>query len=304
MNKLQKNNTYYYTDRRTFKNPFDNVHYFIKRNYEIGMHKQDFFEINIVIRGKGIHYISDNKIDAEVGDVFIIPPEVEHGYVGGEGFDVYHIVVSNGFMQKNIAELQSINGFSTLFKVEPIIRAKVNNPLHLKLKKSQLKALEEILTERKNKRPIYTPEEWMLNSASFLIIVTRLCEAYVENFNILADNFSVKDSYFMRALALIHEKFNEKLSVADLAAEAHLSESTFVRKFIYVCKQTPFEYIVDRRIEAAENMLLNSTASLVEIAEKVGFYDSAHLCRTFKKKKGVTPKEYRKLKAESFRYST
>ena len=299
MKKLKNHTTYYYTEQRTFTEPLDNVHYFIKRNYEIGMHKQNFFEINIIIRGKGKHYIDDSLIDAEVGDVFIIPPDVEHGYTGGEGFDVYHIIVSNSFMQKNFVDLQSINGFSTLFKVEPIIRGKINNHLHLKLKDMQLKAFEKMLMERKNKRPIFTPENWIVNSSCFLIIVTKLCEAYIENINLPNSDVDVNDSYFMRALSLIHERFNEKLSIAELAAEAHLSESTFMRRFLSVCKQTPFEYIIERRIEAAKNMLINTNATMIEIAEKVGFYDSSHLCRTFKKISGITPKEYRRMKIEN-----
>ena len=41
-------------------------------------------------------------------------------------------------------------------------------------------------------------------------------------------------------------------------------------------------------------MLKNSTASIMEIAEKTGFYDAAHLSKTFKKINGITPLEYRK----------
>ena len=98
----------------------------------------------------------------------------------------------------------------------------------------------------------------------------------------------------MRALSLIHERFAEKLSVDELAAVAHLSRSTFIRKFIYICKMSPAQYIMKKRIEVAENILRTSSASLFEIAERVGFYDAAHFSRTFRKLKGISPLEYRK----------
>ena len=56
------------------------------------MHEQDFYEINIIVKGTGMHYINDNKVLAKVGDVFILPPRVPRGYYDNEGFDVYHLL--------------------------------------------------------------------------------------------------------------------------------------------------------------------------------------------------------------------
>ena len=84
---------YYYTQNEVFKGELDNIHAFVMHNYKIGMHVQEFPEINIVINGNGKHYIEENCLDVGVGDIFIIPPEVRHGYLGGEGFDVFHILI-------------------------------------------------------------------------------------------------------------------------------------------------------------------------------------------------------------------
>ena len=124
---LYRDTTYYYTSDDTFSHALENVQFFVMESYEIGMHKQEFFEINIVVKGSGSHHIEKNEIPAVVGDVFIIPPEMEHGYTGGEGFDVYHILVSNRFIERNITELEQIPGFSMLFSLEPMIRARVKS---------------------------------------------------------------------------------------------------------------------------------------------------------------------------------
>lgn len=298
MAKLKRNGDYYYYDARVFGKPFDSAHYFVQRNYGIGMHQQEFFEINIITRGKGRHYIEDNAVVAEVGDVFIIPPNVEHGYEGGEGFDVYHVLISNKFMQKNMSDLQTIAGFSMLFDVEPMMRARTGKSLHLKLNETDFAHIGKLLDYRADQERVGVPEEAMINMGILFVLITELCKIYEKNSfgaNAAQDR---GDGALMRALSLIHERFAEKLSVDELAAVAHLSRSTFIRKFIYICKMSPAQYIMKKRIEVAENILRTSSASLFEIAERVGFYDAAHFSRTFRKLKGISPLEYRKRCAE------
>ena len=105
---LKKHAHYYYTHSDFFNNTTDLVHAFIMKDYEIGMHEQEFYEINIITKGVGTHYIGDSRVDATVGDVFIVPPHIEHGYVGGDGFDVFHVIMSDAFMIKYIADLQQL----------------------------------------------------------------------------------------------------------------------------------------------------------------------------------------------------
>ena len=293
--KPNKSLNYYYANEKIFVNPIDNARFFVMKNYEIGMHKQLFFEINIIIRGKGVHYIEDNEIEATVGDVFIIPPEVEHGYTGGEGFDVYHIILNNKFMQKNMVDLQMLDGFSVLFNVEPILRAKGNKSLHLKLSDEQLESISDILDERVNREGNFyvNPTEAFLSTASALILITRLCHIYAEN-RVTEERHECHDSAFLSALALIHERYYDKLGINELARTAKLSKSSFMRRFMEICKTTPAQYIIEKRVEIAENMLVNTSLPISDIAERIGFYDAAYFSKIFIKKKGISPSKYRK----------
>jgi transcriptional regulator GlxA family with amidase domain len=99
---------------------------------------------------------------------------------------------------------------------------------------------------------------------------------------------------FMRVLSTIYEKYNEKLTISDLAKQANLSRSMFIQKFKEICKMSPGEYILERRLDVAQYMLLNTGHSLSEIAFRTGFYDSAHFSRLFFKKNGISPSLYRK----------
>ena len=111
LQKIGKHDHYYHTHSDFFKNSHDLVHAFLMADYDIGMHQQEFYEINIISRGKGTHYINNNLVDAKAGDVFIIPPHIGHGYVGGKGFDVFHLILSDSFMTKYIADLQQLPSF-------------------------------------------------------------------------------------------------------------------------------------------------------------------------------------------------
>jgi len=295
---LYKDTTYYYTSLDTFSHALENVQFFVKESYEIGMHKQEFFEINIVVQGSGSHHIEKNEIPAVVGDVFIIPPEMEHGYTGGEGFDVYHILVSNRFIERNITELEQIPGFSLLFSLEPMIRASVKTPFHLHLDEEQFNSILGILDDRKYSRKNKSISEFFECTGSFYIFLSRICDIY-NSVSALTDiRPRGADASFMRALALIQDKYMEKLTIDRLAREAMLSRSSFVRIFKRICKCTPNEYITRRRLEVAEALLRNTNATVPEIAERVGFYDAAHMSRVFKAARGVSSTEFRRMSRE------
>ena len=80
-----------------------------------------------------------------------------------------------------------------------------------------------------------------------------------------------------------------------LAAMCNMSHSTFSMNFYRRYNMTCKEYITATRINAAENMLLFSSHDISFIAREVGYTDCSYFIRCYKKLKGVTPKQARKL---------
>ena len=139
---------YCYKDKKTFEHVLGNVRMLTRKNFRCDMHMQEFFEMNIITRGKGKHHIGDNVVDAEMGDVFVIPPMVKHGYSRKEGeLDVFHLLIGNKFIEKNIAELQKIPSFFVLFTAEPLMRATTKAPLYLHLDEEQFSKIYKLLCE-------------------------------------------------------------------------------------------------------------------------------------------------------------
>lgn len=96
------------------------------------------------------------------------------------------------------------------------------------------------------------------------------------------------------AISLIEENYSRKISLAELASVCRMSPNYFSRFFKEMTKQTPFEYIITYRIEAACEMLSDGTSSVTEACYSCGFNDLSYFIHIFKKYKGMSPKAYLK----------
>jgi AraC family transcriptional regulator len=84
-----------------------------------------------------------------------------------------------------------------------------------------------------------------------------------------------------------------ELSVADLAAIAHLSPYHFSRAFRQATGQAPHRFILQRRIARAQLHLSDGGDSLADIAYATGFSSQAHFSSMFRRLTGMTPRQYR-----------
>ena len=276
-----------------FKTEHDTCHAFVMKDFEQGMHVQEFFEINIITHGAGAHYIENNRLMASVGDVFVIPPNVRHGYLGGEGFDVLHIIISDRFWEREYSELMLLRSFSTLFHTEPIFRATSPEQLHLKLSEEQLTRLMPIINELIAKNDMTDISSAIIRRGLVLSLISMMCDAYTANHEGV-DSSSSLDKAFLEALSMIHERYYEKITIDLLAKTALLSRSAFIRKFKAVYGIPPAKYLEKRRIDAACHMLKSTVLPINEIAQRAGFHDSSHLTRSFIGIMEISPGQYRK----------
>ena len=98
---------------------------------------------------------------------------------------------------------------------------------------------------------------------------------------------------FYHILEYIDTHSAEPLEVRQLAEMCHMSYSNFARLFRENYGRSCKEYIKYIRLNKAQDLLLNSDYDLNYIAQETGFFDCSHFIRTYKKWRGITPKQER-----------
>jgi AraC family transcriptional regulator len=100
-----------------------------------------------------------------------------------------------------------------------------------------------------------------------------------------------------RILAHIDNNLGSNLRAGELASVIRLSESHFFRCFKRVVGIAPAQYIAQRRIELARQLMTRTRQSLAEIALICGFCDQPHFTRVFRRCVGATPSAWRRVNA-------
>jgi AraC-like DNA-binding protein len=99
--------------------------------------------------------------------------------------------------------------------------------------------------------------------------------------------------HLLRAKDLADARYAEPLEVDDLARAAGLSKAHFSREFRRTFGESPYVYLLTRRLERAAALLRNTDYSVAEICLEVGLHGVGSFTTSFKRMYGVTPTEYR-----------
>jgi AraC family transcriptional regulator len=97
-----------------------------------------------------------------------------------------------------------------------------------------------------------------------------------------------------QAIAYIHDRLAEDLTITAIADELEMSQYYFSRSFKQAIGISPYRYVVEQRIEAAKQLLRTSQLPISTISERVGFASQNQLTIQFRNLTGTTPSDYRK----------
>ena len=77
----------------------------------------------------------------------------------------------------------------------------------------------------------------------------------------------------------------------DLALKCGLNELQLKTAFKEIYGNTPYQYLLDYKLDISKNLLLSGKYQVNEVAYKVGYSNPSHYIDAFKKKYGLTPKK-------------
>ncbi|SFW56160.1 MULTISPECIES: helix-turn-helix transcriptional regulator [Luteibacter] len=99
-----------------------------------------------------------------------------------------------------------------------------------------------------------------------------------------------------RVAAHVEENLGFPITIDQLAAIAGLSSSYFCRAFKDSFGDPPHAYIMRRRVERAQSLMLQTREPLSQIALACGLSDQAHLCNLFRRLVGQSPSHWRRAR--------
>jgi AraC-like DNA-binding protein len=99
--------------------------------------------------------------------------------------------------------------------------------------------------------------------------------------------------HLLRAKDLVDARYRDPLDVPDLARAAHLSTAHFSREFRRAFGETPYQYLLTRRLERAAELLRNTDYSVAEICLAVGLRSIGSFTTSFGRAFGLSPTAYR-----------
>ena len=101
------------------------------------------------------------------------------------------------------------------------------------------------------------------------------------------------DERLGRVMDYLSRHYSEVIRLSEVAEMVNMSESSFCRFFKQHTSKSFIDFLTDIRLGAASRALIDSSLSIAEIGYDCGFNNLSNFNRIFKKKKGVTPSEFR-----------
>lgn len=259
---------YYYVDERYPR-------------YQMPLHWHIELEIIHIIQGEMQIQYNDDTFTAYKDDIIFVNEGAVHGGTPKECqyecivLDSKKLLVTNELCKKKI---QKIINRSTLIKN------------HFTTEDVQFHHYVETLFDCvKN---MHEENELMIIGILFqifaIILKQNLYEAKQSDFDYDMD----KVAQIKPVLEYIDAYYDIKITLEDLSQIACMSPKYFCKYFKTFYQTTPMTYLNEYRIDQACRMLNTTTKSATEVALACGFNDISYFVKTFKKYKGITPKQY------------
>ena len=249
-----------------------------------------FSRLYLVSEGEGLLTTGNEEIKLERGHMYLLPAFTTCTYTFNEGlahiYIHFNLNADNGINVFNLysiynkvkSEVLDVHLFNRLLEINPCMELPHLDPLVYQSKpwinrKTNYYSLSQHLETTGIIRQLFShflSEEGEKNMSSFV-------------------GYKIQP-----ILSYIQSNLQNDISVQQLATLACFSKDHFTRIFKSIIGMPPCEYIIRKRIEKAQFLLLTTDMTQLQIIEEANFKTISYFCRIFKKYTAFTPAEYRK----------
>lgn len=265
------------------------------------MHAHDYMQIWYVIRGQCAHYVEDRVYRLSVGDSFLIPPNMMHKTDLQPGTNIICCDFSLEAVLSQSDQQNIVYGELNLMNVLYFLQdSKARWPC-FQLQQQTRRRVERLmneLLEEYEQATYYYQEVLQIKIQELLLLFMR--EFATSPDHKIADQLYEKYKALMaKAIRYIDEHYSEPLTLDELCKRFALSKTYFCYLFKLITRQTFTEYLTDLRLRTAMKLLEDTSYSITQISEKLGFSNVSYFSKLFKAFTGSPPKTYRKEHSNS-----
>ena len=251
--------------------------------WQYELHDHSAVEILLTLEGSVTYTVDDIVYQVRKGEVLIIPPDMQHSLSMGEESSRYLFL----FEPEGILSMRDVKTLTPYF----------HRPFHLRDGSEAHVRIRELLLKLKD---VYEKRELMWNTVCYsylLRVYAILGQRYLNGVrNRIPDGGRIVESEVITAsMTYINNHYKQDLSLEDVAAFAGFSRYYFSRSFK---KQTGYsfkDYLCEKRLQVAADLLIRTDKSMKDVAAESGFGSVATFNRVFREKKGCTPTQFRAI---------
>lgn len=261
------------------------------------LHMHDYIQIAYVVRGVGIHHFCDKLLTVGKGDLFIIPPWQPHCLrtTDEKEFEFVLLDFMPSFLGEQVKPFAK-SLFRHVLESGPSVSAseRLQPWLHISQDKQLLveQLLQDIQEEVAGREEGYAFSV-QLNVIKLLILVDRELRKSERNRQLASEQRS-QQHQFHEVIDYIQQHYGIDIPLEQGALLAGMTPAYFSHLFKKATGQTFVEYVHEVRIERAKELIRTGVLTMTQICFQVGFRHLSHFIRTFKKRTGMTPTEYKK----------
>lgn len=261
------------------KNFLDKYGFVIRRheviNRSIDFHWHDYFELEIVTGGTGLHFIGGKSFSVSSGDGFLLSPADMHAMTGYDDFCILNICFLSSLLPEKITDFILAGGNRQCrFSEEELA--------HILY---QTEKINKIASEFAFKKELVTN----IISEIILLILEKTS----------SDNGNKNSSLTQRAISLMMKDFKKDITLKSISKELSVTPKHLGFVFKQNTGASFHEYLNSLRLKFACGLLLSSSLSVKETAFASGYNSVEHFLYVFKKQLKTTPAEFRQHKNNS-----
>ncbi|MDF2922743.1 MAG: hypothetical protein K0R57_1657 [Paenibacillaceae bacterium] len=261
-------------------------------------HMHDHFQICYVRKGSCKNRIGAREAALVEGDLFSIPPFLEHQItlIPNTAVELVQIDFMPQFINESMSDLSNMEGFVDFAYLQPLMEGGSKAIPKLNLSMFNQLMLEQIIAVIE--KELQTRDEGFMLSIRaqllmLLIISGREYRSFLQGKTEQSALMTHRKS-FHDTVEYIRQHYADELTLEDMAVRALMAPTYFSSMFKLMVGRTFKEYIIELRIRKAMELLAVSDRNITEIHLQVGFNNLSYFIRVFKQHTGLTPSQYRK----------